>query len=86
MQLICKSNKGFCFLLCVIDIYSKYAWVVPLKDKKSTIITNTFQKTLDTSNRKPSKRRVDKVSDFYNRSMKSWLQGNNTEMYSTHNE
>ena len=34
MQLISKSNKGIRFLLCVIDIFSKYAWVVPLKDKK----------------------------------------------------
>ena len=34
MQLISKFNKGFRFLLCVIDIFSKYAWVVPLKDKK----------------------------------------------------
>ena len=46
MQLISKSNKGFRFLLCVIDIFSKYAWVVPLKDKKSITITNRFQKIL----------------------------------------
>ena len=44
MQLISKSNKGFRFLLCVIDIYSKYAWVIPLKDKKGISIVNTFQK------------------------------------------
>ena len=42
MQLISKSNKGFRFLLCVIDIYSKYAWVTPLKDKKGITITNAF--------------------------------------------
>ena len=40
MQLISKFNKGFRFLLCVIDIYSKYAWVVPLKDKNGITITN----------------------------------------------
>ena len=44
MQLISKFNKGFRFLLCVIDVFSKYAWVVPLKDKKGLTITNAFQK------------------------------------------
>ena len=46
MQLISKSNKGFRFLLCIIDVFSKYAWVVPLKDKKGITITNRFQKIL----------------------------------------
>ena len=44
MQLISKVNKGFRFLLCVIDIYSKYTWVIPLKDKKEITINNAFQK------------------------------------------
>ena len=44
MQLISKVNKGFTFLLCVIDIYSKYTWVIPLKDKKEITINNAFQK------------------------------------------
>ena len=52
MELINKFNKGFRFLLCVIDIYSKYAWVIPLKDKKGLKITNDFQKILDESKRK----------------------------------
>ena len=46
MKLISKFNKGFRFLLCVIDIFSKYAWVVPLKDKKGVSIVNAFQKIL----------------------------------------
>ena len=71
MQLISKFNKGFRFLLCIIDIYSKYAWVIPLKDKKGITIINAFQKTLDEINRKPNKIWVDKGSEFYNRSMKS---------------
>ena len=50
MQLITKFNKGFRFLLCVIDIFSKYAWVVPLKDKKGISIVNAFQKILDNAN------------------------------------
>ena len=85
-QLIRKFNKGFRFLLCVIDIYSKYAWVVPLKDKKGVSIVNAFQSILKKSNRKPNKIWVDKGSEFYNRSIKSWLEKNDIEMYSTHNE
>ena len=70
----------------VIVIFSKYAWVVPFKDKKGVTITNAFQRFLDESKRKPNKIWVDKGSEFYNRSMKSWLQDKNIEMYSTHNE
>ena len=70
MQFITKFNKGFRFLLCVIDIYSKYAWFIPLKDKKGNTITNAFQQILDESNRIPNKIWVDKGSEFYIRSMK----------------
>ena len=55
MQLTSEFNKGFGLLLCVTDIYSKYAWVIPLKHKKGITITNVFQKDLDESNRKPNK-------------------------------
>ena len=74
MQLISRFNKGFRFLLCVIDINSKYAWVVPLKDKKGVSIVNAFQSILKKSNRRPNKIWVDKGGEFYNRSMKSWLE------------
>ena len=86
MQLISNFDKGFRFLLCVIDIYSKYALVVPLKDKKGVSIVNAFQSILKKSNRKPNKIWVDNGGGFYNRSMKSWLGKNDIEMYSTHNE
>ena len=66
MQLISKFNKGTSFLLCVVDIFSKYAWVVPLKDTKGITIVNAFQKILDNSTRKPNKTYVDKGSEFYN--------------------
>ena len=49
MHLISKFNKGFRFLLCVIDVFCKYAWVVPLKDKKCVTITNDSQKILKES-------------------------------------
>ena len=64
MQLLSKFNKGFRFLLCVIDIFSKYAWVIPLKDKKGVSIVNVFQKILKESDRKPNKIWVDKGSEF----------------------
>ena len=57
---------GFRFLLCVIDIFSKCAWVIPLKDKKGISIVNAFQKILDDSKKKPNKISVDKGSEFYN--------------------
>ena len=86
MQLINKFNKGFRFLLCAIDIFSKYAWVFPLKDKKGVSIVNAFQTILKQSNRKPNKIWLDKGSQFYNSSFKKWLQDNDIAMYSTHNE
>ena len=86
MQLISKFNKGFRSSLCVIDISSKYAWFAPLKDKKGVSMINAFQKILDDSKRKSNKIWVDKGSEFYNRSMKSWLQDNDIVAYSTHNE
>ena len=64
MQLISKYNKGIRYLLCVIDLFSKYAWVVPLKDKKGVSIVNAFQKNLDSSKRKPNKKWVDQGSEF----------------------
>ena len=86
MQLISKFNKEFRFLLCVLDILGKYAWVIPLKDKKGITITNAFQKMLDESKCKPNKIWADKGREFYNRPIKSWLEKNDIEMYSTHNE
>ena len=73
-------------MLCVIDIFSKYAWVVPLKDKKGVSIVNTFQKNLKQSTGKANKIWVDKDSEFYNTHFKKWLEKNGIEMYSTHNE
>ena len=96
MQLLSKCNKGIRFLLCVIDIFSKYAWVVPLKDKKGISIFKAFQSILKQSNRrvednsaqhvKPNKIWVDKGSEFYNAYFKKWLRDNDIVIYSTHNE
>ena len=81
MQLISKYNQVFSFLLCAVDIYRKYLWVAPLKDKKDITIINAFLKNLDESSCKPNKIIVDKGNEFYNRSVKSCLQDNYIQMY-----
>ena len=86
IQLISKCNKGIRYLSCAIDLFSKYAFVLPLKDKKGTTIANAFQSILDNSNRKTNKIWTDQGSEFYNTHFKKWLKDNNIEMYSTHNE
>ena len=53
MQSLSKYNKGIKYLLCAIDLFSKYAWVIPLKEKKETSIVNAFQKI--TSKKKKAK-------------------------------
>ena len=85
MQLTNKYKKGFKFILCVIDLFSKYAWVVSLKDKKSAAIVNAFESILNDSGKKSNKIWVDQGTEFYNKPFKTWLEENDTEMYSTHN-
>ena len=86
MQLISKHNKGIRYLLCVIDLFSKCAWVVPLKDKKGVNIVNAFQSILDKSKRQPNKIWVDQGIEFYNNVFKKWLKDNDISMYSTCHE
>ena len=76
MQLISNFNKRYRFLLCAIDIFSKYAWFILLKDKKGVSIVNAFQKVLDKSARKPNKIWVEKGGEFYNSSFKKQLKDN----------
>ena len=85
MQSLSKYNKGIKYLLFAIDLFSKYVWVIPLKDKKGTSIVNAFQKIIS-KERKPNKIWVDQGSEFYNQSFKDFLKINNIEMYSTFNE
>ena len=96
MQSLRRKNKGIKYLLCVIDLFRKYAFVVPLKDKKGISIVNAFDKIIRQSNRrakgtsaqhvKPNKKWVDQGSEFYNRDFKKWLPDNGIIMYSTYNE
>ena len=66
MQSLSKKNKGIKYLLCAIDLYSKYAFVIPLKDKKRTSIVNAFNKIIKQANRKPNKIWLDQGGEFYN--------------------
>ena len=65
MKSISRKNKGIKYLLCAIDLYSKYAFVIPLKDKKGISIVNAFNKIIKQSNRKPNKIWVDQGGEFY---------------------
>ena len=86
IQPLSRKNKGIKYLLCAIDLYSEYAFVVPLKDKKGISIVNAFNEIIKQSNRKPNKIWVDQESEFYNNNFKKWLSDNNIIMYSTYNE
>ena len=85
-QSLSKKNKNIKYLLCAIELYSKYAFVVPLKDKKRVSVTNGFNKIIKQSGRKPNKIWVDQGSEFYNHVFKRWLSRNNIIMHSTYNE
>ena len=85
MQSLSKYNKGDKYLMCAIDLFSKYAWVVPLKDKKGNSIDISFQKIIS-EGRKPNNIWFDHSSEFYNNSFKYFLKIDNIEMYSTYNE
>ena len=74
--MISKYKKGIRYLLCAIDLFSKYAFVVPLKDKKGITIANEFQSILDNSKRKPNKIWTDQGTEFYNTHFKKWLKDN----------
>ena len=66
IQLITKYSKGIRYILFAIDLFSKYAWVVHLKDRRGITNVNAFQSILDSSKRKPNKILVDQGSEFYN--------------------
>ena len=80
-----SNNTGNKYLLFAIDIFSKYAWAIPIKNKKGTIIVNTFQKIIS-KGRKSNEIWVDQFGEFYNSSFKDFLKINNIEMYSTYNK
>ena len=80
MQSLSRKNKGIKYLLCAIDLYRKYAFVIPLKDEKGISIVNAFNKIIKQSNRKPNKIWVDQGREFYNNVFKKWLSDNDKIM------
>ena len=84
IQSLSKYNKGIKYLLYVIYLFSKYAWVLPLKDKRGITIVNAFQKIIS-KGRKPNKVWVDQGGEFY-KLFKRFLKINNIKMYSTYNK
>ena len=85
MQSLSKFNKEIKYLLYAINLFRKYVWVIPLKDKRGTDFVNAFQKSIS-KERKPNKIWVDEGSKFYNQSFKNFLKISNIEMYSTFTE
>ena len=85
MQSLSRYDKGVRYLLCAIDLFSKYAWVIPIKDKKGATIFNAFKKIIS-KRRKPNKIWVDQSSEFYNKPFTNFLKRNNIEILSIFNE
>ena len=83
MQKFAKLNKGYRYLLTCIDIFSKYSWVIPLKDKRGITIKNALQKIF--KERKPKFLWTDRGTEFYNKQVQDLLNENNIKLYSTNN-
>ena len=86
IQKYSKWNKGIKYLLTVIDVFSKYGWIVPLKDKKTESVSVAFDKIFKKSKRKPEKLWTDKGSEFISKHSKDFLRKNNITLYHTQNE
>ena len=81
-----KWNKGIRYLLMVIDVFSKFGWIEPLKDKRGESVAHAFEKIFTSSRRHPRLLWADKGSEFYNSSVKRLLSKHKIELYSTENE
>ena len=86
MESLSSKNKNVRYLLCVIDLFAKYAWVRPSKDKNGKTVLNAFTEIVNEFNFKPNKLWVDQGREFCNKLMQHWLDNNDILMYSTHNE
>ena len=86
MESLSSRNKNVKYLLCVLDVFTKYAWYKPLKDEKGKTTLDTFIGIVNVSNRKPNKLWVHQGREFYNKLIQKWLDNNNILMYSTHNK
>ena len=86
IQKFSKWNKGIKYLLMVIDVFSKYGWIVPLKDKKTESVSSAFDTIFKKSKRQPEKLWTDKGSEFIGKHFKEFLKKNHITLYHTENE
>ena len=86
MQEWSKENEGFRYMLNVVDVFSKYAWSIPMKDKTALTTLNAFKQIVESSKRTPKHIWVDQGKEFYNKHMDEWIKENNIIRYSTYGE
>ena len=86
MGSLSSKNKNVKYLSCAIDVFTRYAWDKPLKDKKGKIVLNSFIEIVNESISTPNKLWFDQGREFCNQLMQKWLENNDILMYSTHNE
>lgn len=86
MQSLKKYNSNYRYMLTCIDVLSKYAWAIPIKDKSGPTLVKAFKQVLDESGRKPKKIHTDRGSEFTNRVFQTFLKERNIGSYHTFND
>lgn len=86
MESLVKYNQGFKFILCAIDVFSKFAWCVPLKNKSAETVLNALTDIIKKNERSPQKIWVDRGSEFYNKEFLKWAKADDITVYSTYGE
>ena len=86
MESISSYNNEYKFILCIIDVFSKYAWCVPLNNKSAITVLDAVKEVIKKSGRRPERIWTDKGSEFYNSSFQKWTKSNDIEVYSTYGD
>ena len=86
MESLSSFNRGVKYLLYVIDVFTKYAWVKPLKGEKTKTVLHSFIETVTESKRQPNKSWIDQGREIYNKTIQKWLDNNDILRCSTLNE
>jgi transposase InsO family protein len=84
-QSLKEDNDGFTFILCTIDVFSKYGWAVPLKDKSGLSIVSGFETIFNQTTRRPTRLFSDKGKEYMNRNVQKFLKAHNIAYFHTHN-
>ena len=83
VQPLAKYNRGLRYLLTVVDVLSKYAWVQPLKAKTGVALVHAFDKIVTQGRRRPNRLQMDRGKEFYNRTFQRWLDEQGIQHFST---